>query len=288
MSKYDVIVIGAGHNGLTAAALLAKAGRKVLLLERRDSIGGLAGAVCFHEGYSAPGILHDTSGVRDWVVEKLALGKHGLERAGKEESAVFCPEEEGGGLLLHRDPEDAADELRRVSPGDVEGYARYRETIVRFRRVLEPLLNESPPTINPSSTGDFAHLLRLGLKARLLGGEGMTGFLRIVPMPVSDWMDECFVSPAVKALVAGPAHDGSYLGPRSPGSAAALLFHEAVAGAQVKGGGAALVGALEKACRAAGVKIRLSSPVEEIRFSAGAVNGVTVAGDERIEADAVA
>ncbi len=113
--SYDAIVIGAGHNGLTAAALLAKGGRSTLLVERRAVLGGLAASEEFHPGYSTGGVLHDTEGVRSWVVDALDLGKYGLSRH-DQAPPTLIPQREGGGLLLWRDPDKAAD-CARVAAG---------------------------------------------------------------------------------------------------------------------------------------------------------------------------
>ena len=118
--SYDVIVIGAGHNGLTTAALLGKRGRKVLVLERREQVGGLATGEEFHPGYRTAGVLHDTNRVRRWVVKELELGRHGLEFR-PDPPPVFLPERDGDGIVLDRDPERAAAELsRRAAMAAVE------------------------------------------------------------------------------------------------------------------------------------------------------------------------
>ncbi|MEJ2720202.1 MAG: FAD-dependent oxidoreductase [bacterium] len=131
--KYDVIVIGGGHNGLAAAGLLARRGRKVVVLERRNAVGGLAAAEEFHPGYRSRGVLHDTTGVRHHLIEALALAKHGLVLDREPPSFYACPLE-GDGLLLHHDPAKAAGEIAKFSKRDSERYAEYRAFPGRLAR----------------------------------------------------------------------------------------------------------------------------------------------------------
>ena len=115
--QYDIIIIGGGHNGLTTAALTAARGRKVLLLEGRDAPGGLAAGREFHPGYRSTGILHDTTSVRQSVIDALALESHGLRRR-SEPAAVFAPQADGAGLLLSCDASKADGEIRAHSSGE--------------------------------------------------------------------------------------------------------------------------------------------------------------------------
>ncbi len=119
--QYDLIIIGGGHNGLTCAALQASRGRKVLVLEKRSSFGGLAAGEEFHPGYRSVGTLHDTSSVRSSVIKALNLESHGLKRSA-EKSAVFAPQQGGPGLLLFDDPVLAREELAAHSEVDAERY----------------------------------------------------------------------------------------------------------------------------------------------------------------------
>ncbi|HXV15107.1 MAG TPA: FAD-dependent oxidoreductase, partial [Candidatus Krumholzibacteria bacterium] len=116
-TRYDVIVIGAGHNGLTTACLLARAGRRVLVLERRATVGGLCAPEEFHPGYHAPGILHDTAQLRTELLHDLHLDEHGLDLA-PPESTLFAAPDGGGVLIQTADPVATAAEIARVSASD--------------------------------------------------------------------------------------------------------------------------------------------------------------------------
>ena len=287
MSRYDVIVIGAGHNGLTAAALLAKRGRKVLVLERRDIIGGLAAGEEFHPGYRSGGLLHDTTGVRAEVVRQLELGKHGLKtRAHRPD--VLALGDEGQSLLVCGDQAKAVEEIGRVSKKDAGRYADYHAFIDRVRPVLHQFLNEPPLDLVNLETISIRDGLGRALKLRRLGRRDMMELLRLPPMCVGDWLDEWFETDLLKASMALPAVAGTFMGPRSPSSNMNLLLWEAAAGPGIAGGGPALVTALEASARAQGVEIRTNAAVDRIVVDSGAVKGVVVVGDEQIEAGAVA
>ena len=285
--RYDIIVIGAGHNGLTTAALLAKAGRTVLALEGRDQVGGLAASEEFHPGYRTPGVLHDTSRVRPWVVEELGLRRHGL-RFRPEPLPTLLPEREGDGILLFRDPDKAAEELSRRSMADAEGYREFRRFLDRIKPAFLRLFDRPPLELFDTGLGDLARLGRTALSLRLLGKKDMMEVLRIAPMCVADWLNESFETDLLKAGLAAPALDGAWAAPWSPGTSATLLMTEALTGAPVEGGAPALIDALEKAARAQGVEIRCGAAVEEILLDNNGVSGVTLRGGERLEAKKVA
>lgn len=284
--RYDVIVIGAGHNGLTTAALLAQKGRRVLVVEARDAIGGLAGGAQFHPGYRHTGLLHDTSAVRPWVVRALGLDKHGLARSAPAD--LLVPQAEDPGLVLVAS--GASDGL---ASSDVEAFARYNDFLDRITPVLRRFLDRPPPDLVETRAGDLLQLGLAGLALRRLGKRDTMEVLRIVSMPVADWLGEWFTSDLLKAALAGPAVYSTYAGPRSPGSNANLLLSAAGASQPIAGGPQALVAALEKAARGLGVEIHTGAAVERILLKnsgleGNRVSGVEVSGGEQIAAGAVA
>ena len=287
MNGYDVIVIGAGHNGLTTAALLAKSGRKVLILERRKVVGGLAASEEFHPGYRNAGLLHDTTGVRRHVVEELQLEKHGLRMRGHRPD-VLALGNDGESLLVRGETEPAASEIGRVSKKDEANYREYHAFIDRIRPVLRQFLDRPPMDLVNVETIGLRDALGRALRLRRLGRRDMMELLRLPPMCVADWLDERFETDLLKSALALPAVAGTFMGPRSPGSNMNLLLWEGAAGPGVVGGGPALVAALEQAARAAGAEIRTDAAVERILVDSGKVRGVAIEKGEEVRAPAVA
>jgi len=285
--SYDVIVIGAGHNGLTTAALLGKRGRKVLVLERREHVGGLAAGEEFHPGYRTAGVLHDTSRVRRWVIDELGLRRHGLELR-SDPPSVLLPERDGEGLVLDRDPEKAAAELSRRSADDAGRYRDYRAFLQRISPTIRRLSDRQLPDFFDPRFGDLFGLGRAALSLRLLGKKDMMEVLRITPMCVADWLNEWFESDLLKAGLAAPGLEGCFAGPWSPGTTTNLLWMESTLGEPITGGPQALIDALEKAALANGVEIRCNEAVEAIVIDDGTVSGVTIRGNERLQAKNVA
>ncbi|MGB5889626.1 MAG: FAD-dependent oxidoreductase, partial [Thermoanaerobaculia bacterium] len=196
-SRYDIVVIGAGHNGLTAAALMAKRGQKVLVLEKRDVVGGLAAGEEFHPGYHTAGVLHDTSGLRHWVVDELDLRQHGLELR-KSPPPVLAPQREGTGYLHRRDPEKAFSEIAAFSASDADNYHRYRSLLQRIAPVFRKVFDELPPDVDSLGLSDLWELGKKAISLRLLGKADMMEVFRIAPMCAADWLNEWFETELVK------------------------------------------------------------------------------------------
>ncbi len=284
MSDRDVIVIGAGPNGLTAAALLAKAGRKVLLVERSESVGGLAASHEFHPGYRSAGLLNDTSAVRPSVVGQLELPKHGLALRDRPRTILACGSD-GRTLLLRGEDERSVREIGSHSQADAGRYLEYRAFLEQIGDVLRSFIDEPPLDVTANRRWD---LIRRGYGLRRLGRKRMMGLLRLPPMCVADWLDEWFESEPLKAALALPAIAGTFMGPRSPGSNLNLLLYEASATPGTLGGGAALISALEKSAVAQGVEIRTSSDVRRIMVDSEGACGVELADGETIESRTIA
>lgn len=286
-SRYDVVVIGAGHNGLTTAAYLAKSGKKVVVVEARDVVGGLAASEEFHPGYRTAGVLHDTTAVRKWVIDDLELRKHGLETR-KAAPPAFVPQVEGPGYLHFRDARAAAKEIGAHSKHDAESYRQYRAFIRKVSPVFRSVFDEAPADTDSLGLADLWGLGKKALSLRMLGKEDMMEIFRIVPMCVADWVNEWFESEVLRTALAGPAIFNTMTGPWSPGSNLNLLMSEVLFDSAVAGGPAALTEALEKAARAQGVEIRTGSPVGHLKLAEGKIEGVTLANGEALEAGLVA
>lgn len=283
----DVIVVGAGHNGLTAALCLAAAGRRVLALERRDRVGGLCALEEFHPGFLAPGLLQDTASFRADLARRLSLDRHGLILQAEEPPLLAWWGQEGG-LKLYRHSEKAAPEIASFSKRDAEAYRRWKSFLGEVRGFVESLLNRPPPPLKADSATDLLSLGLRGLALRRLGEKNMLEFLRIAPMCAADWLNEWFETPFLAEALAAPAVIGGFVGPWAAGTVATLLMHECASERSVAGGPAALIRALSSACKAAGVEVRLNAAVDKIRLASGRVSGVVLEDGEEIAAPAVA
>jgi len=277
------IVIGAGHNGLVAGLMLARAGRKVTIVEQRGEVGGLCAASEVHPGYTVPGLLHDTTGVRRKVVDSLGLARFGLEFE-SEAPSVLAAHSEHRGVVLHAEAKRSRDELEALHKGDGDGYIEWRGFLSRIRAFVSGVLSEKPPLMRPDSIAELWSLGKTGIGLRRLGKTDMLELMRVAPMCAADWLQESFCHPLPAAALAAPAAIGASLGPWSAGTAASLLLYESVRGPEVKGGPAALTRALQKAFEAAGGQIALESRVARIRLDHGIVCGVELEDGRFIEA----
>jgi phytoene dehydrogenase-like protein len=281
-APYDAIVIGGGQNGLAAAARLAGKKKSVLVLERRDAVGGLCAPIEFQHGFRVPGILHDDGRVSPRLARQLGLHKHGLEF--RDVPPVYLAEAKGKGILLHESPEAAAAEL---TPHDAEAYARYRALMNRLHPLVDALLSSPPPPLSPSGAGDFWAIARSGLKLWRLGRHDTLELMRVAPMCVADFLNELFESPLLVEGLAAPAVLSTWAGPWSAGTNTNLLLLEASHGKEIVGGPAALVAALEKAARENGAEIRTGAEVSRIRVEKGRATGITLASGESVDAPVV-
>lgn len=281
VTHWDAILVGGGHNGLTAATILARAGLKVAVLERQAHLGGLAAAQEFSPGFRSSGLLHDTSLVRQSVVELLDLRNHGLKLRDAA-PAVLCPSQGGEDLILS--PEASQ---RRL--GAHEGsYQAWRGFMEKITPAVARLLNSAPPEFSGENPADLLKMASTGLAVRTLGAEVMMDLLRGSTLPARDWLDEWIRSDHLKACLTLPALEGAFMGPWSPGSASLVMAREAVRGAGVHGGPAALAQALVAAAQSQGVTLRTQAAVRQIVVERGAVRGVLLEDGQRLEAPLVA
>lgn len=287
MNTFDAIVIGAGTNGLTCAALLAQHGMSVVIVEAGEYIGGLAQAREFHPGYRSGGLVHDTTVVRPWVVDNLSLVHHGLQlRTAKPD--ILALGKPGSGLLISGDRLHAAGEIATVSETDAAAYLEYRAYLERLRPILAQFFDQPPLDLIDTGVGDLWAMARQGLSLRKLGRKGALELARLLPMCVGDWLDEWFETDLLKAALALPAVAGTFTGPRSPGTNANLLLREAATGTGVVAGAPALTRALEKSARASGTSIRTGSRVTHLLTDGQRVEGVALDSGEELRAPVVA
>jgi phytoene dehydrogenase-like protein len=292
MRRYDAIVIGAGHNGLVAAAALGKAGKRVLILERRDRIGGMASSVELEPGVMVPTCAHIPFGVRPEIAKALDLSSHGLFYGAKRPATIsLCP--------LGRHVKMVGDEASGIGweldKGQAAAFAALRARLRKYAKTLSPMILRTPPRFAGNALNENLALGKLGLTLKRLGRADMREFLRIVMSNVHDViLDEIEDGPLAGAF-ALEALLGGHVGPRSPGTVLNLLYRLAgetngEAGLRMvpDGGVAALIQALEKAAVSVGVEISTGASVAQIEVGEDdRVAGVRLENGEWIEAPLV-
>ena len=291
----DVVIVGAGHNGLVTAALLARNGLKPLVLERREVVGGAAVTEEFHPGYRTSTVAHLAGPLRASVAEELGLAARGLKVV-EPEPRVLAPLSDGRSVRLWGDPERSAADIHRISPRDAESYPRFHRSLSAVSAFLARLLATTPPDLDRRpAPREMVSMAGLGLGFRGLGREDAQRLLRWGPMAVADFAAEWFETDVLRAVVCGRGIAGAFAGPWSAGTTANLLLQAAASGgngagtaAHVKGGLGALTQALADAARGYGAEIRTGAAVERITTKDGRVTGVVLAGGEEIAARAVA
>ena len=288
MTTHDVIIIGGGHNGLTAATLLATEGKKVLLLERRDFVGGVAAQEEFHKGYRTAGLLHDTSTVRAGIIEQLKLRTHGLV-VSEHRSPVTLLSDDGRAVTISDDPVTSAQNIASISQKDADAYRDYRKFIDSVRPLIRNLVSSQPPDIRKLGFSDLKKLLGAGVGLRRLGKDLMHELLKVLPMSVADFLNERFETDFIKAGICFPGVFSSYNGPWSSYTTLNLLIWEATANVHMEGGPAALIHALRKGAEEAGVEMRTGAGVDRILLDeSGRAVGVKATGGESFRSRIVA
>jgi phytoene dehydrogenase-like protein len=293
--KYDAIIIGGGHNGLTTTAYLSKAGLKVLVLEQRSVLGGCAATEEPFPGYKFDTGAHDAGLFQDDIVKELNLERYGLHFL-ESEAVVFAPHASGRSLTLWRDVDQSVEEISRFSPLDAQKFPDFVRHLIQYRSMLSEILGQLPPEAGRTSISDLWPWLRIGLKMRRRGSAHLMEFMRVIPLTVKEYLDEWFTDDTLKGVLAGPAIRGGMPGVQSAGTMLMFLYQlgpEVNGGCRalrrIKGGIGSLSTALAECARAHGAEIYTDKRVARILLDPDdiAATGVALAGGELIQAHAV-
>jgi phytoene dehydrogenase-like protein len=292
--KYDAIIVGAGHNGLVTAAYLARAGRRVLVLERRELVGGCAVTEEIWPGYRVSTGAYLTSLLQERIVRELDLPRYGY-RVDAKDPAFFSAFPDGRHFFMWQDRAQTLNEIAKFSRRDAEVYPAYEDRLERLSQVVENLLLTTPPQFPPRGPGDFIDYLKLAARLRGLDRREMVALVKIFTQSAAEFLDEWFEAEEVKVTLATDGVIGANGGPRSPGTAYILLHHcmGGVAGHRglwgfVRGGMGAVSESIAAAARAAGAEIRTQAAVAKILVRGGRAYGVALETGEEIEATAIA
>ena len=290
--RYDAIVIGGGHNGLVNAAYLARAGRSVLVLEARDRVGGAAVSEQVFPGFTFSVFSYVVSLLRPEIIRDLDLARHGLHILPLE--STVTPMLNGDYLGQWGDHDQNRRELYRHSPRDAEAYDDYGQLMLHMAHAVKPIISMIPPDPTSLSPRDLMGLLKLGKHMRGLGPDKFHALHKLMTMSAADFLDEWFETDVLKATKSASGIIGTFLGPRSPGTAYVLLHHymgelDGVfrAWGFAKGGTGSVSEAIASAARGFGTEIRTSAPVARVRARGGRVTGVVLDNGDEIESKVV-
>ncbi|OGO42462.1 MAG: amine oxidase [Chloroflexi bacterium RBG_16_58_14] len=290
--KFDAIVIGAGHNGLINAAYLARAGKKVLVLERRHLVGGASVTEEVYPGFKYSVFSYVVSLMRPEVIRELELTRHGLTILPLESTLTPLPD----GNYLYRDGDhyQSMRNIARFSPRDADAYEDYSHAMYFMAKAVKPILGMVPP--DPASLNPFelARLLRLGRDYLKLEPAQLHTLVRLMTMSSADFVARWFESEPLMGTLSASGIIGTFLGPRSPGTAYVLLHHYMgeIDGAFrawgfSKGGTGGIAQALASAAGSLGVEIRTQAPVSRVLLKGRTARGVVLQNGDEITSDLV-
>ena len=291
-NSYDAIVIGAGHNGLIAASYLARAGKKVVVLERRDVVGGASITEEIFPGYRFTEFSYVVSLLRPEIIRDLELPKHGLKILPLP--STVTPMDNGDYLAGWDDHDLTRREIYRHSPLDAEAYDEYSRVMARAAKAIKPIIGLVPPDPSSLSWRDMRGLLKLGRYGASLTEREIYRISKLVTQSSADLLDEWFEFDPLKGTKCASGIIGTFLGPRSPGTAYVLLHHYMgeIDGAFrawgfAKNGTGGVSAAIARSARALGVEIRTSAPVNKVVVRGGRASGVALENGDELQARVV-
>jgi phytoene dehydrogenase-like protein len=288
-TKYDAIIVGGGHNGLVCAAYLAKAGKKVLVLESRYVLGGAAATEELYPGFKFSVYSYVVSLFRPHIIRELGLAGHGLEIIPLECS--FLPLPDGNSLCRWADPELTRREISRFSAKDAEVYPEFGMTMKKMAFFAKSIIDEPAPEPTSSNPRELLKVLGVSKRLRSLGEDGAYLHTKMLTMSAVDFLDLWFESGVLKAPMSVSGIIGTFLGVRSPGTAYVLLHHYMgeIDGAFrawgfAKGGTGGLSLSIASAAERFGAEIRTEAPVQKLLVKNGTCNGVVLDNGDEIQA----
>jgi phytoene dehydrogenase-like protein len=290
--KYDAIIVGGGHNGLTCAAYLARAGRKVLVLERRHVLGGAAVTEEVFPGFKFSVCSYVVSLLRPEIIRELDLPAHGMELLPLD--GTFTPMPNGDYLWRVNDHYKTRREIARHSKLDAEAYDEYGKAMVEMGRFAKPILGMTPPDPTSLDPRGLLELLGIGRRFRAMRDHDRVNQVQLLTMSAVDFLDQWFETDVLKATMSASGIIGTFLGVRSPGTAYVLLHHYMgeIDGAfrswgLSRGGTGAVSNAIAEAARRFGAEIRTNAPVAALTTKNGRATGVALANGDELQADVV-
>jgi phytoene dehydrogenase-like protein len=291
-NKYDVIVVGGGHNGLVNAAYLARAGKKVLVLERRHVLGGAAVTEEIFPGFKFSVCSYVVSLLRPEIIRELDLPRHGFEVLPLD--GTFTPMPDGNYLWRMNDHARTRRELCRHSRLDAEAYDEFGRAMYEMCKFVKPILSMPPPDPAHPSVRDLRNALFMARRFRALPYADKYNLIQLMTRSAVDFLDQWFETDVLKATMSASGIIGTFLGVRSPGTAYVLLHHYMgeIDGAFrawgfTRGGTGALSNAIAGAAREAGAEIRTEAPVAKILTRNGRATGVVLANGDEFRAEVV-